>query len=116
MNVFVPVQYPLTETTKQAIQRGIDLVEGDETSELLIFHMNEVQKDRRINRRSLRDTVETTQQVVVQDDRGSNDTANTNTSESTDDSGPGFGIGSSVVGTGGMAYPLRQRLTESEDE
>ncbi|ELZ19668.1 hypothetical protein C475_22024 [Halosimplex carlsbadense 2-9-1] len=59
MNVFVPVQYPLTETNKQAIQRGIDLVEDDDVSELLIFHMNEVQTDRRINRQSLRDAVET---------------------------------------------------------
>ncbi len=63
-------------------------------------------------------TVETTQQVVVQDDgtSASDDTATTSPSESTDDSGPGFGIGSSVAGIGGMAYLLGRRVTGSEDE
>jgi nucleotide-binding universal stress UspA family protein len=58
MNVLVPVRYPLTETNKKAIQRGIVLVDGDDDAELLIFHMNEVQKDQRIGRQLLRDAVE----------------------------------------------------------
>lgn len=60
MKILIPVQYPLTDVNKRAIQRGIDLVKGIEDSELLLFHLNEVQKDRRVTRQSLRETVEST--------------------------------------------------------
>jgi|AntRauTorcE11898_2_1112593.scaffolds.fasta_scaffold30803_1 K+-sensing histidine kinase KdpD len=60
MQILIPVQYPLTDVNKRAIQRGIDLVNGLDDSELLLFHLNEVQKDRRISRQSLRETVEST--------------------------------------------------------
>lgn len=58
MNVLIPVQYPLTEINTQAIRRGIALVDGDDDAELLVFHINEIEKDRRVDRQSLRDAVE----------------------------------------------------------
>lgn len=60
MKILIPVQYPLTNVNKRAIQRGIELVNGLDDSELLLFHLNEVQKDRRITRQSLRESVEST--------------------------------------------------------
>lgn len=60
MKILIPVQYPLTDVNKQAIQRGIDLTNGLADSELLLFHLNEVRKDRRVTRHSLRETVEST--------------------------------------------------------
>ncbi|WP_435072873.1 hypothetical protein [Halorubrum sp. HHNYT27] len=58
MKILIPVQYPLTDVNKRAIQRGIDLINGLDDSELLLFHLNEVQKGRRISRQSLREAVE----------------------------------------------------------
>lgn len=58
MNVLVSVQYPLTKTDKRAIQRGWDLVEGREDTELVIFHLDQVLNDRRISRQELRTAVE----------------------------------------------------------
>lgn len=58
MKILIPVRYPLTDVNKRAIQRAMDLVEGHENPELLIFHMNEVQKDQRISRKMLREAVE----------------------------------------------------------
>jgi len=58
MNVLIPVRYPLTDPNKRAIQRGMELVDGIENSELLIFYLNEVQKKQRLSRQSLREAVE----------------------------------------------------------
>ncbi|WP_123622458.1 universal stress protein [Halorubrum sp. CSM-61] len=58
MNVLVPVQYPLTEMNRQAIRRGQDLTDGNEGTELLIFHLNQVLEDRRVSRKELRAAVE----------------------------------------------------------
>lgn len=58
MKILIPVQYPLSEVNKRAIRRGMALAEGHENPELLVFHMNEVQKSQRITRKTLRDAVE----------------------------------------------------------
>jgi nucleotide-binding universal stress UspA family protein len=58
MNILIPVRYPLTDVNKRAIKRGIELVDGREDFEILIFYLNEVQKDTRVSRKSLREAVE----------------------------------------------------------
>jgi len=58
MNVLIPVRYPLTDPNKRAIRRGMELVDGIDDSELLIFSLNEVQNKQRQSRQSLREAVE----------------------------------------------------------
>jgi nucleotide-binding universal stress UspA family protein len=58
MKVLIPVRYPLTDNNRRAIERGIDLVNGHENPELLVFHLNELQSDQRIGRKTLREAVE----------------------------------------------------------
>lgn len=59
---------------------------------------------------------ERTQSLVVEDPTGGgqNDTQTTESSE--DGSGPGFGIGSTVTGVGGLAYLLKRRLGPEETD
>lgn len=59
MHVLVPVQYPLTDTNRRAIGRATELLTDASNPELLVFHLNEIQSDRRIDRRTLREAVET---------------------------------------------------------
>ena len=58
MNVLVPVQYPLTEANRRAIRHGQNLTKGGDETELLIFHLNQVLEDRRVDRKDLRNAVE----------------------------------------------------------
>jgi nucleotide-binding universal stress UspA family protein len=58
MKVLIPVRYPLTPVNERAIRRGLDLVAGHDDPELMIFHLNEIQTDRRIGREKLRNAVE----------------------------------------------------------
>jgi nucleotide-binding universal stress UspA family protein len=59
MNVLIPVQYPLTTTNKRAIQHGMELIQGTDNPELMIFHLNELQSGPGASRKRLREAVET---------------------------------------------------------
>lgn len=58
MKIRIPVPYPLTDTNEGTIRRGLNLASEHENPELLLFHLNELQTDQRIRRKTLRNAVE----------------------------------------------------------
>lgn len=60
MIVLIPVRYPLNDHNRSAINKGRELLEDDPNPdpELLIVHVNRLQKDEHVTRNDLRTAVE----------------------------------------------------------
>lgn len=59
VSVLVPVRYPPSEHSFRTVERGVEIIsdDEDEDGELIILHVNLVQKGGRVNRTQLRRAV-----------------------------------------------------------